>query len=154
MTATNGVSVFVQNHAGRKGVPQRMSFENWIRAIPDLRRRRVQINLLTVGISEGKRFNRNFRKRDYATNVLSFSYAPVPGEKKTWLLGDLIICSPVVAREAAEQGKPLRNHYAHLTIHGVLHLLGYDHKTTVEASIMEARETRILAALGIPDPYA
>ena len=153
MTATSAVTVFVRNHAGRKGVPQRISFENWIRAIPDLRRRRAQINLVTVGISEGKRFNRNFRKRDYATNVLSFSYEPLPGEK-TCLLGDLVICSPVVAREAVEQGKPLRNHYAHLTIHGVLHLLGYDHQTTVDASIMEAHETRILAALGIPDPYA
>jgi probable rRNA maturation factor len=97
--------------------------------------------------------NRQYRGRDYATNVLSWPYAPAPREK-SGLLGDLAICPAVVAREAADQGKPLRDHYAHLTIHGVLHLLGYDHEAPREAARMERLECRILAELGISDPYA
>jgi probable rRNA maturation factor len=153
VTAPRALSLFIENHAGRKGVPQRRSFEAWIGAIPDLRRRRVQINLLTVGTREGRQFNRRFRERDYATNVLSFAHEPLPGEK-TSLLGDLVLCAPVLAREAAEQGKALRDHYAHLTIHGVLHLLGYNHENEADARRMEAREIRILAGLGIQNPYA
>ena len=149
---TSRLSVFVRNDAGRKAVPQRRSFAGWIAAIPELRRRRAEVNLLIVDATEGRRFNREFRHKDYATNVLSFPYQPMPRERSA-LLGDLVICAPVVAREAAEQGKPLREHYAHLTIHGVLHLLGHDHEKPAEARRMEALEVRILAALGIPDPY-
>jgi probable rRNA maturation factor len=149
---TARLSVFVRNDAGRKGVPQRQSFARWIAAIPELRRRRTEVNLLIVDAAEGRRFNREFRHKDYATNVLSFSYVPLP-RQRTPLLGDLVICAPVVAREAAEQDKPLREHYAHLTIHGVLHLLGHDHERPVEARRMEALEIRILDGLGIPDPY-
>ena len=119
MTAT----LFLRNDAGRRGVPLRPSFETWIAAIPELRRRDAEVNVLIVGTREGRRFNREFRHRDYATNVLSFPYEPLPREK-TRLLGDLVICAPVVAREATEQGKRPREHYAHLTVHGVLHLLG------------------------------
>jgi probable rRNA maturation factor len=146
-------SLFLRNEAGRRGVPQRRSFERWINAIPEVRRRNAQVNLLIVGAREGRRFNRQFRQRDYATNVLSFPYQALPGERKTGLLGDLVICAPVVTREAAEQGKPLRDHFAHLTIHGVLHLLDYDHETNADAATMESLEVRILARLGIANPY-
>jgi len=145
-------TVFLRNEAGRRGVPQRRSFERWIDAIATLRRRRCEVNLLVVGTREGRRFNRQFRQRDYATNVLSFPYESMPWEKSA-LLGDLVICAPVVAREAAEQDKVLRDHYAHLTIHGVLHLLGHDHETDAEATRMEALEIASLARLGIADPY-
>jgi probable rRNA maturation factor len=149
MTAT----LFLRNDAGRRGVPLRQSFERWISAVPGLRRRRkVEINLLIVGTREGRRFNREFRGRDYATNVLSFRHEPLRGQEAS-LLGELVICAPVVAREATEQGKRLPDHYAHLTIHGVLHLLGHDHETKSEAERMEQIERQILAGLHIPDPY-
>ena len=148
------VFVYLENHFGRKGVPLSVSFQAWIASIPELRRRRqAQINIRIVATGEGRRFNNQFRGKDYATNVLSFPYAPLPGAK-TALLGDLVICAPVVAREAAEQGKRPRDHYAHLTIHGVLHLLGYDHETQAEAEQMEALERRILVGMGIVDPYS
>jgi probable rRNA maturation factor len=149
MTAT----LFLCNQAGRRGVPLRRSFERWIAAVPGLRRRgKVEINLLIVGSREARRFNREFRGRDYATNVLSFRHEPLRGQE-TPLLGELVICAPVVVREAAEQGKRLPDHYAHLTIHGVLHLLGHDHETESEADRMEQIERRILAKLQIRDPY-
>jgi len=146
------VSVYLRNEAGRRGVPLKRSFVSWIDAIPQLRKRRADLNILVVNAREGRRYNRQFRGKDYATNVLSFPYAPLPGEKSA-LLGDLVICAPVVAREAGAQGKPVRNHYAHLAIHGVLHLLGYGHQVELEAQRMEALERRILAGLGMADPY-
>ena len=148
------VSVHLENRFGRKGVPLKASFEAWIASIPELRRRqKADVNLRIVDTREGRHFNRQFRAKDYATNVLGFPYEPLPGEKTT-LLGDLVICAPVVRREAAEQGKRPRDHYAHLTIHGVLHLLGYDHETDAQAQRMEGLERRILAGIGIADPYS
>jgi probable rRNA maturation factor len=145
-------SLFLRNEAGRAGVPTRKSFEAWISAIPELRRRKVEMNILIVDVEAGRRFNRQYRHKDYATNVLSFPWEPAPGERSR-LLGDLVICAPVVAREAAEQGKRPREHWAHLTIHGVLHLLGHDHETPAEARRMETLEIRILAGFGIRNPY-
>jgi probable rRNA maturation factor len=133
-------------------VPLKRSFLTWLNAIPQLRRRRAEVNILVVDARQGRRYNRQFRSKDHPTNVLSFAYEPLPGEKTT-LLGDLVICAPIVAREAAEQRKRVRDHYAHLTIHGVLHLIGYDHQIEAEAQRMEALERRILAGLGITDPY-
>lgn len=148
------VSVFVENRAGRKGVPLRRSFQQWIDAIPELRKRRAaEVAIVVVDADEGRDFNQRFRHRDYATNVLSFPYERLPGDR-SGLLGDLVVCAPVVAREAREQGKNARDHYAHMTIHGVLHLLGHDHEIDKDAQRMEALETRILAGLGIADPYA
>ena len=154
MADVDKLSVFVRNQTTRKGVPLTRSFARWINAIPELRRRRrmVEVNILVVGEDEGRAFNRQYRGRDYATNVLSFPYEPLPNEK-TGLLGDLVICAPVVAREAAEQGKALRDHWTHMTLHGVLHLLGHDHEDDADAERMEALERRILASLGVPDPY-
>lgn len=153
--AADKICLWLKNEAGRRGVPVLRSFERWIDAIPELREHHdwVELNILIVDSAAGQRFNREFRGRDYATNVLSFPYEPAPGEH-TGLLGDIVICAPVVAREALEQGKPLRDHFAHMTIHGVLHLLGYDHETDREAQRMETLERRILATLGIGDPYA
>ena len=98
-----------------------------------------------VGEGEGRRLNREFRGRDYATNVLTFVYATAP------LAGDIVICAPVVAREARSQGKALASHHAHLFVHGLLHLQGYDHEAGRDAIRMERRERAILAKLGFPD---
>ncbi len=136
-------------------MPVLRSFEKWISAIPELSEPHgwTELNILIVGSAAGRRFNREFRKRDYATNVLSFPYEPAPGEH-SGLLGDLVICAPVVAREAREQKKAVRDHFAHMTIHGVLHLLGYDHESERDAERMETLERAILAELRITDPYA
>src|SRR5690606_16302670 len=111
-----------------------------------------------VDAREGRALNRHYRGRDYATNVLSFPADVAEGVKlpkgvRMPLLGDLVICAPVVAREAKEQGKALNDHYAHLTVHGVLHLLGWDHEDEREAECMARLARRILAGLGIEDPY-
>jgi probable rRNA maturation factor len=143
--------LFLRNEGGRRGVPTKQSFQTWIAAIPRLPRN-AQVNILVVDAEAGRRFNRQYRQKDYATNVLSFPWEPRPREKLR-LLGDLVVCAPVVAREAAEQGKRPREHWAHLTIHGVLHLLGHDHEMPAEARRMEALEIRILAGLGIRNPY-
>lgn len=145
--------VWLRNEAGRTGVPQRRSFERWVAAALGARRRkRHAVNLLVVGEQAGREFNREFRSRDYATNVLSFPSEPQPGPASD-LLGELVICAPVIAREAREQSKTLRDHYAHMTVHGVLHLLGHDHENNADAERMEALECRILARLGVADPY-
>jgi len=108
-----------------------------------------QVTIRLVEADEGQELNRDYRGKDYATNVLSFPYETEPR-----LMGDLVICHAVVAREAAEQGKPLAAHYAHLVVHGMLHLQGYDHETGEEdAAEMENEERRIMATLGYPDPY-
>ena len=101
-----------------------------------------------VDAAEGRALNREWRGKDHATNVLAFPYATDPV-----ILGDLAICPPVVRREAAEQGKPVESHFAHLVVHGMLHLQGYDHLNAEDAALMEAKEREILARLGIPDPY-
>ncbi len=147
--------LWLRNEAGRRGVPVLRSFESWIEAIPELRESPnwTEVNILIVGAAAGRRYNRQFRDSDHATNVLSFPYEPMPGEH-SGLLGDIVLCAPVIAREAREQGKPVRDHYAHLAVHGVLHLLGYDHQSARDARRMEALETRVLASLGMADPYA
>jgi probable rRNA maturation factor len=137
-----------------KGIPHRSSFVAWVEAaLPRARRRRNPVlSIRIVDEAEGRALNRNYRKRDHATNVLSFA-ADMPPGSKVPLLGDLVICAEVLAREAAEQGKQLRDHYAHMTVHGTLHLLGYDHEADADAERMEALERKILASLGIADPY-
>jgi probable rRNA maturation factor len=104
-----------------------------------------QVTLRVVGAAESRLLNGSFRKRDYATNVLSFSY----GRRE----GDVVLCHPVIRREAREQRKPLAAHYAHLIVHGMLHLRGHDHMRRSEAERMERREIRILRRLGIANPY-
>ena len=110
----------------------------------------AEITVRIVDADEGQALNRDYRQRDYATNVLTFEYATEP-----MVMADLVLCAPVVAREAAELKKPLAEHYAHLLVHGTLHAQGWDHETSeADAEEMEARETEILAGLGQPNPYA
>jgi probable rRNA maturation factor len=109
----------------------------------------AQINVRVVGLKEARELNRTYRGKDYATNVLTFIMRDCPPYE-----GDLVLCAPVVAREARAQGKELAAHYAHLAVHGVLHLQGYAHEDESEAAEMEKLETRILKRLGYPDPYS
>lgn len=109
----------------------------------------AEITVRIVGRAESQALNRNYRKRDYATNVLTFDYSVNP------VLADLVLCAPVVAEEARAQRRSLQAHYAHLLVHGTLHAQGYDHETgEAEAEAMEARESAIMLGLGWPDPYA
>ena len=137
----------------RKGVPAATSFRKWAAAAVEGRILRGDLAIRIVGAKEGRSLNHHYRGKDYATNVLSFP-ADLPEGVQVPLLGDLVICAPVVAREAKEQKKSLAAHYAHLTIHGVLHLLGLDHEDPREADAMELIERALLAELGYADPYA
>ncbi len=135
------------------GLPGRDDFRRWAKAA--LQAGAAEVTLRVVDAEEGQTLNRDYRGKDYATNVLTFTFdEDMPPIPELPLLGDIVLCAPVVAREAAEQGKPLAAHYAHLVVHGMLHLQGYDHLDDEEADEMEALETRILAGLGYPDPYA
>lgn len=110
----------------------------------------AEITVRIVGEDEGRQLNRDYRQKDYATNVLTFDYAQEPV-----VMADLVLCAPVVAREAQEQNKSLQEHYAHLLVHGTLHAQGWDHETSDEdAQEMEGYETDILRSLGFADPYA
>ena len=133
-------------------LPAEADFRRWVSAAMGGDGGTVELTVRVVDEAEGRALNRRYRGRDYATNVLSFPAELPPGVDLP-LLGDLVLCAPVVAREAAEQGKPLAHHWAHLTVHGVLHLLGEDHQTDAEAERMEGAERRILSGLGVPDPY-
>ncbi len=148
--------VTVTYAAARKGVPSSASFRKWVTAALADRDAPAEMAIRIVGADEGRELNRTYRGKDYATNVLSFpaeSPEGLPEDVELPLLGDLVICAEVVAREAAEQGKRPADHWAHLTVHGTLHLLGGDHEADDEAEAMEAREREILARLGIADPY-
>ncbi len=121
----------------------------WLRAALDETLQAAEITVRVVGEDEGRQLNRDFRGKDYATNVLTFDYCHAPV-----LQADLVLCAPVLAREAAALDKPLADHYAHLLVHGALHAQGWDHETSeADAEAMETQETRILAALGVPNPY-
>ncbi|WP_298398143.1 rRNA maturation RNase YbeY [uncultured Azonexus sp.] len=143
--ASNRLDLSVQYACNREGLPLRADFVRWARAALI---GGGQVTIRLVDADEGQALNRDYRGKDYATNVLSFPY-----ETEPLVMGDLVICPTVVAREAAEQNKPLAAHYAHLTVHGMLHLQGWDHEDDVEARDMEDEERTILAALGFPDPY-
>ena len=170
------LAVTVQMASSRRGVPHARNLNRWAQAACGAhlaRNKRAQLppiekelalTIRVVGAAESRRLNRTWRNKDKPTNVLSFPAATLsPGVTGTpprfpinefAELGDLAICAPVVAREAREQRKPLQAHWAHMVVHGVLHLLGYDHETDRDAEVMEARETKILAQFGYLDPYA
>ncbi|MFO7858094.1 MAG: rRNA maturation RNase YbeY [Ectothiorhodospiraceae bacterium] len=136
------------------GMPTETEVNAWVAAAlaDDAEEREVVVRV--VDAEEGRTLNRTYRGRDTATNVLSFPCEVAPEFGPVPELGDLVICASVVTREAREQGKTLRDHWAHMIVHGTLHLLGYDHGDDDEAAVMEDRERAILAAFGIPDPYA
>ncbi|MBD9396121.1 rRNA maturation RNase YbeY [Pseudomonas sp. PDM11] len=142
----------VASQAGH--LPAEADFQAWCAIALRQRNADSELTIRLVDEEEGRELNRTWRGKDYATNVLSFP-ADVPDELLDIpLLGDLVICVPVVEREAVEQGKTLDAHWAHLVIHGCLHLLGYDHIEDEEAEEMEGLERILLAELGHPDPYA
>jgi probable rRNA maturation factor len=136
----------VQYAVASRRVPTRAQARRWAQAALD---RDARITVRIVGQAEARVLNRNYRGKDYATNVLTFVMRDQPPYE-----GDLALCAPVVAREAREQRKRIDAHYAHLVVHGVLHLQGYDHERAADARVMEARETQVLSELGYPDPYA
>lgn len=137
--------IAVQRASRASHIPSDALLRRWSKAALS---REARVTLRYVAESEGRRLNREFRGKDYATNVLTFIYSSKPLE------GDIVICAPVVAREAKAQGKSMAAHHAHLLVHGLLHLQGMDHERAKEATRMEARERRVLASLGFGDPYA
>lgn len=147
-----GLELAVQRAVEESDAPGEAAFRGWAEAALSGRREATELVIRIVGAEEGEALNATWRGRDRPTNVLSFP-ADLPPELELPLLGDLVLCAPVVAAEAREQGKSVSDHYAHLTVHGLLHLLGFDHEDGAEAQRMEAEERRILAGLGIEDPY-
>ncbi len=146
------LGIDIQVAGGRSGLPSVAKLRHWARAALVGRRRDAELTIRIVDAVESQALNRRFRGKDKPTNVLSFP-AELPEDLGLPLLGDVVICREVVEGEAAAQGKPPDAHWAHMVIHGVLHLLGYDHQTDEEASSMEALEAGIMADLGWPDPY-
>ena len=144
------LNLSVQYACNQTGLPSRPQIRSWVRAALDVDETRGgQVTLRFVEPEEGQSLNHDYRGKEYATNVLSFPY-----EIEPVIAGDLVICAAVVEREAAERGKTLEAHYAHLVVHGILHLQGYDHETGEDdALIMEGKERTILAQLGFADPY-
>jgi len=146
MPPSQKLDLSVQYACNKDGLPSRDAIRRWARAALE---GGGEVTVRFVDADEGQQLNRDYRGKDYATNVLSFPYETDP-----LVMGDLVVCPAVVAREAVEQGKPPEAHYAHLIVHGILHLQGWDHEDDVDAQEMENKEREILAALGYPDPYA
>jgi len=144
MKPTLSLSLQFADKRHRDTLP-RHKVARWVKAALDTD---AEIAVRIVDAEEGQALNKDFRKKNYATNVLTFDYAQAPV-----VMADLIICAPVIEQEAAEQGKTLEAHYAHMLVHGTLHAQGWDHMKKKEAEAMEAREREILAALGFADPY-
>ena len=137
-----------------EGLPARAKLKTWAMAAlqPDVKN--AEITFRIVDVEEGQQLNREYRGKDYATNVLTFTFDDeMPCIAGMPLMGDIVFCAPVVAREAVEQGVSLEAHYCHLAVHGVLHLQGFDHLEDEEAEEMEALESQILMSLGYDDPY-
>lgn len=141
---TPKLSLAVQYASGAENIPTRAQFRRWAQAALQLD---ASLTLRIVDEAEGRELNKAYRGKDYATNVLTFVLDDEP------LYGDVIVCAPVVEREAREQRKDLLAHYAHMTIHALLHLQGYDHENDEEAAEMEALETQLMLKLRYPDPY-
>ena len=144
------MSLTIQRASLLVNIPTDRQFKKWMSAACAVINQPTEITLRIVNAAEGRNLNSAFRGKDYATNVLTFVYHE---KKSSVLLGDIILCAQVVAHEARAQQKILAHHYAHLTIHGVLHMVGMDHETPRQANKMEALEIKILASLGIGNPY-
>ncbi len=148
----NNLDLDYQNPEGYTDIPDKKNVLNWIRiacqqVLP------CALSLRITSIEEAQELNRQYRKKNYATNILSFPFEPPPGTMQTNYLGDLVLCKAVTEQESLEQRKPLYDHWAHLIIHGTLHLQGYDHSNESEAREMEALEVTLLKKLGIKNPY-
>ena len=139
---------YATDHSDTAELPTRSHFRRWVKSVMEKETQQAEIVIRIVDTAEGRSLNQCFRDKDYATNVLTFVY-----DDTDPLSGDIVLCADVVKKEATQQHKPLMAHYAHLTVHGVLHVLGYDHIEEDDALMMESMETTILARLGIPDPY-
>lgn len=139
------LSMDVQYASALSHLPESKQFKHWARKAL---RVDAEIALRIVDEDESRALNRDYRGKDYATNVLTFPLVEEP-----YLIGDIVLCAPVVLQEAKDQHKSLEAHFAHLTVHGVLHMHGYDHETEAEAELMETLETEIVIKLGYPDPY-
>lgn len=146
------LEVDVQMASEEDDLPDPESFRAWADAAVSSLRQEAELTIRIVDEDEGARLNSEYRRKPGATNVLSFPFEPPPGVSVS-LLGDIVICAPVVRREADEQSKSLSSHWAHMVVHGALHLLGYDHQHAADAEKMEAMETRILDGLGFDNPY-
>ena len=145
--------VSVQYGTGRAGLPASPTIRHWARAaLRDMKHSRVALGVRIVGDAESALLNCRFRRRRGPTNVLSFPFEP-PSGLHSDILGDLVICAPVVRREACQQNKSPRAHWAHMVVHGILHLRGYDHQKRRDATVMETQEIRILGELGFTNPY-
>ena len=145
--ATIAHTIDVQIVSRLKGIPNARTFKKWLlAALP----KPATLTLRVVNAAEGRNLNSAFRGKDYATNVLTFVYHE---HNSAQLAGDIVLCAPIVAIEARAQGKTLAAHYAHLTVHGALHLAGMDHEKSRAAQAMEKKEILILAAMGYQNPY-
>ncbi|TAJ91394.1 MAG: rRNA maturation RNase YbeY [Gammaproteobacteria bacterium] len=144
--------IAVQSVSLEGDLPDGREIRRWARAALAGSEQETALTIRIADLDESRELNRRWRGRNKATNVLAFPSGEADAEGRTYL-GDIVICAPVVRTEAREQGKQPRDHFAHLVIHGVLHLLGYDHQEPGAASAMEDRETRALARLGIANPY-
>lgn len=152
----SAVEVELQSASEDPGVPAEAAFCQWLEATVTRNDRPARVTIRVVDEAESAELNRCYRQRQGPTNVLAFPFEAPPGiriEGLDGLLGDLVICAPVVRREAGEQGKSLTAHWAHMAVHGTLHLLGYDHVQPAQARTMETLEVEILSALGFADPY-
>lgn len=144
------LSVEIQIASKEKDLPADEDFMKWAQAA--LEKENAEVVIRIVDEEESQQLNSQYRGRDKPTNVLSFPFE-APPEVPSEHLGDLVICAPVVAEEAARQGKPLAHHWAHMVVHGMLHLQGHDHQNPEEAEQMESLERKLLADMDIPDPY-
>ncbi len=148
------IKLAMQNASASRRVPAKAVVKRWAAAALEGRRKQPRLSLRIVDGAESADLNERYRGKAGPTNVLSFPFEPPPGLPDPQpFIGDLAICAPVVEREAVEQGKSLEAHWAHMVVHGILHLLGHDHLDEGEAQEMEALETRILQELGFPAPY-
>lgn len=150
--STLSPEVDVQIATADENIPSDEDFRTWVAAALPPERLASEITIRIAGRDESQSLNAQYRHLNKPTNVLSFP-SELPPELQIPLLGDLVICAAVVEEEAREQAKSLDAHWAHMVVHGTLHLLGYDHEVDAEAEIMEALETRILTSLGFPAPY-
>ncbi len=152
MTTESPPSIDIQIATADDNIPSEEDFSRWVCAALPATHANAELTIRVVGFDESQALNATYRKKNQPTNVLSFPF-DIPAEVGSTLLGDLVVCGPVVEQEALDQNKPLEAHWAHMVVHGTLHLLGYDHIEDDEAEAMEALETKILMGLGYNPPY-